>query len=320
MDKKLTDNQKKIFYVVGGITVLGLGGLAYYIYTEKSGGGPSKKKIGSPRTKKPVKKAVVAPTKKNNTNNEETPKKTTPHQVPDPQQTSNPETHPHPHPHIEPGIIRFDRPPRCNGVLIAGPPGAGKGTQCGLIIKRLKYKHISTGDLLRAQAEEGTDLGIQAQDFMGKGLLVPDDLVIGMVKEVLSDPEVQQCGWMLDGYPRTLAQAQAMKENNILIDKMIILDVEDQVLFKRIIGRRMDPETKQIYHLEFNPPPGEIAHRLIIRKDDNEDALKKRLEEYHRNIELIKDFYGNDLKLDIINADRDVEEVYSDVAFSLLYK
>jgi len=218
-------------------------------------------------------------------------------------------------------VIRFDRPPRCNGVLIAGPPGAGKGTQCGLIIKRLKYKHISTGDLLRAQAEEGTELGLLATEFMGKGMLVPDELVIGMVKDVLSDPEVQQCGWMLDGYPRTLAQAQAMKENNILIDKMIILDVEDQALFKRITGRRMDPETKQIYHMEFNPPPTEeIAKRVIIRKDDNEEALKKRLEEYHSNIQLIKDFYGNDLKLDIINANRDVEEVYSDVAFSLLYK
>jgi len=205
--------------------------------------------------------------------------------------------------------------------LIAGPPGAGKGTQCDLIIKRLKYKHISTGDLLRSQAEEGTELGIQAQEFMGRGELVPDDLVIGMVKDVLSDPEVQQCGWMLDGYPRTLAQAQAMKENNILIDKMIILDIEDELLFKRITGRRMDPVTKSIYHIEFNPAPTEeITNRLIIRKDDNENALKKRLQEYHNNIQLIKDFYGNDLKLDIINANRDVEEVYSDVAFSLLYK
>jgi len=212
------------------------------------------------------------------------------------------------------------KPSRCLGVLIAGPPGAGKGTQCELIIKRLGYSHISTGDLLRAAVKEGTELGLQAKQYMENGKLVPDDLVIGLVQEKLSNPDVNKNGWLLDGFPRTPGQAEMMKLNHIIPDKLILLDAPDEILTERITGRRMDPVDNKIYHIVNNPAPKEIEHRLIIRKDDTIEKLKVRLEEYHNNIQLIRDFYGDSLKIEIINALRPIEEVYSDVAFALIYK
>jgi len=155
---------------------------------------------------------------------------------------------------------------------------------------------------------------------MDSGRLVPDELVINLVKETLNDPKIQDEGWMLDGFPRTLTQARAMHEAGIIPDKLVILDVEDNVLIQRITGRRMDPVDNKIYNIYFNPPPHDIEHRLIQRADDNEDTLRTRLSQYHANIDLIRDFYGENLRVESILADRPIEEVYVHVAHSLLHK
>ena len=182
------------------------------------------------------------------------------------------------------------------------------------------YRHISTGDILRAAKKAGTELGNEAASYMDAGQLVPDDLVIRLVEEKLKDPDTVEHGWLLDGFPRTKAQAEALDNLNIKPNKMILLNVPEEVLVERITGRRMDKETKEIYHMKFNPPPEDIPEdRIVQRSDDTEEALKTRLVAYNENIELIRDFYGDSLPVDEIDADQEPEVVYSEVAHSLLY-
>jgi adenylate kinase len=164
-------------------------------------------------------------------------------------------------------------------IIIAGAPGSGKGTQCEFIVKKYGVVHISTGDILREQVKNGTDLGKEAKEYMSKGALVPDSVVIGMVKAKLSEPEVKSKGWLLDGFPRTAAQAKAMADLGITADVFLQLEVPDSVLVERICLRRTDPVTGQIYHLKFNPPPADIVSRLQHRSDDNESSLKERLKQ-----------------------------------------
>jgi len=207
---------------------------------------------------------------------------------------------------------------RC--VLIIGSPGSGKGTQCELLVKRLGYVYISTGDLLRNASKSSTDLAIKAQAYMGRGEVVPDDLVIGLLKEKLSNPDINNTGWLLDGFPRTIEQAIAMKENDIIPDKLIILDIPDDVVIDRISGRRIDPVEQKIYHEKLNPAPIEIEKRLIVRKDDKSlENTKARIQEYHNNINLIRDFYGNSLSVEVIDALNDIEEVYAVTSFPLIF-
>jgi adenylate kinase len=152
---------------------------------------------------------------------------------------------------------------KCKGVLIAGPPGSGKGAQCERIVKRLGFAHISTGDLLRHEVKIGSDIGRAAREFMDKGLLVPDSIVIDLVKKKISAPEVKVSGWLLDGFPRTLEQAKALKEQGISPDKLIILDVKKEVSEVRIVWRRLDPIDNKIYHLRFDPPPNEEVSHIV---------------------------------------------------------
>ena len=140
-------------------------------------------------------------------------------------------------------------------IIIAGAPGSGKGTQCEYIVKKYGVVHISTGDILREQVRNGTALGKEAKEYMCKGALVPDSVVIGMMKAKLSEPEVKAKGWLLDGFPRTAAQAKAMADIGIKADAFVQLEVPDSVLVERICLRRTDPVTGKIYHLKFNPPP-----------------------------------------------------------------
>jgi len=169
-------------------------------------------------------------------------------------------------------------------LILVGPPGAGKGTQAKRLVESHQLVHLSTGDMLRAAVREGTDLGKKADEYMKQGALVPDEVVIGMVLERIQKPDCSD-GFMLDGFPRTRPQAEALdaalEEAGVALDAVVLIQVPDALIVERITGRRQDPETGKIYHVKFNPPPEEIAERVTQRKDDTEEACEARLEKYH---------------------------------------
>ena len=179
-------------------------------------------------------------------------------------------------------------------MILVGPPGAGKGTQAARLLDRFKIPHISTGEMLRAAVKSGSALGIEAASFMNRGELVPDEVVIGMAIERISQPDAKS-GFMLDGFPRTRPQAEALEtaleKANIKLDAVILIEVDDSLIIERITGRRTDPETGAIYHMTFNPPPTNIVERLIQRKDDTADACAARLVKYHSDTAPIIPFY-----------------------------
>lgn len=180
-------------------------------------------------------------------------------------------------------------------LILVGPPGAGKGTQAARLVDTYKIPHISTGDMLRAAVKAGTELGKQADGFMKAGQLVPDEVVIGMVIERIAEPDCAE-GFMLDGFPRTRPQAEALATAldgaKVALDAVVLIEVPDELIEERIVHRRSDPETGTIYHLKFNPPPAEVADRVVQRKDDTEEACRKRLEKYHAETAPIVPFYG----------------------------
>lgn len=178
-------------------------------------------------------------------------------------------------------------------VVIAGPPAAGKGTQCEKITERFGLCHLSTGDVLRENVKAGTELGLKAKTFMDAGMLVPSDLIIGLVKEKLTTEEITSKGCLLDGFPRAPDQAKAMLDAGIKIDKFLLIKVPDDILVERGCGRRLDPETGNIYHLKFKPPPAEIVGRLVHRSDDQEDKIRTRLQTYHSQIDGILPFFSD---------------------------
>lgn len=179
-------------------------------------------------------------------------------------------------------------------MILVGPPGAGKGTQAARLVDSYAIPHISTGDMLRAAVKEGTELGKQADKFMKEGALVPDEVVIGMVVERIAKPDAEK-GFMLDGFPRTAPQAEALDKAleaaDVALDAVVLIEVPDALIVERITGRRSDPETGTIYHLKFNPPPADVADRLVQRGDDTEEACVKRLEKYHSETAPIVPFY-----------------------------
>jgi adenylate kinase len=179
-------------------------------------------------------------------------------------------------------------------MILVGPPGAGKGTQAARLVESYQIPHISTGDMLRAAVKEGTELGRRADGYMKAGELVPDELVIAMVIERIEKPDCTG-GFMLDGFPRTRPQAEALDgeltKAGVTLDAVVVIEVPDQLIVERITGRRMDPETGAIYHMIFNPPPAEVADRVIQRKDDTEKACVARLQKYHGETAPIVPFY-----------------------------
>ncbi len=179
-------------------------------------------------------------------------------------------------------------------LIFLGPPGAGKGTQAEAIINELKIPQISTGDIIRAAIREGTALGKEFKSYTDAGKLVPDDLVNRMVDERLAQPDCKP-GFLLDGFPRTVVQAEALDamlaRRGLKLDHVLLLEVADAVLLERITGRRSDPQTGRVYHVKFDPPPPEIADRLIQRSDDTEEVLRKRLEEYHAKTSPLIPYY-----------------------------
>jgi adenylate kinase len=182
-------------------------------------------------------------------------------------------------------------------MILVGPPGAGKGTQAARLVDTYKITHISTGDMFRAAAKEGTKLGLEADGHMKAGRLVPDELTIAMVLERIKKPDCDR-GFMLDGFPRTRPQAEALDKAlagaGVKLDAVVLIEVPDALLEERAVGRRSDPETGAIYHLKYNPPPADIVPRLVHRKDDTAEAVRVRLTNYHAQTAPIVPFYeGN---------------------------
>jgi len=169
-------------------------------------------------------------------------------------------------------------------MILFGPPGAGKGTQAARLLERYKVAHLSTGDMLRAAVKAKSELGQAAEGYMKRGELVPDQLVCDLVVERLAEPDCAN-GFMLDGFPRTVPQAEALavtlEKAGITLDLVLVLEVPDALIVERITGRRSDPETGAIYHLKFNPPPADVAGRVVQRADDTEEACRTRLAKYH---------------------------------------
>lgn len=179
-------------------------------------------------------------------------------------------------------------------MILVGPPGAGKGTQAARLVDRYKITHISSGDMLRAAVKEGTQLGLEADGYMKAGKLVPDGVVIGMILERIAKPDCAN-GFMLDGFPRTRPQAaaldEAMTEAGVSLDAVVLIEVPDQLLEERAVGRRTDPDTGVIYHLKYNPPPADVVDRLVHRKDDTVEAVTTRVQKYHSETAPIIPFY-----------------------------
>jgi adenylate kinase len=179
-------------------------------------------------------------------------------------------------------------------MILVGPPGAGKGTQAARLVDTHRITHISSGDMLRAAVKEGTKLGVEADGFMKAGKLVPDDVVIGMILERIAKPDCAK-GFMLDGFPRTRPQAEALdkalRDAGVKLDAVVLIEVPDALLEERAVGRRSDPETGTIYHLKYNPPPADVAGRLVHRKDDTKEAVQTRIAKYHSETAPIVPFY-----------------------------
>jgi len=196
-------------------------------------------------------------------------------------------------------------------VMIAGAPASGKGTQCELIVEKYGLVHISAGDLLRAAVKEGTPAGLEAKEYMDRGDLVPVSCVVNMVVVALDTTDAKSKGWLLDGYPRSASQADAITKEGIEPDAFLLLDVPDEKLIERVVGRRLDPETGKIYHMTFSPPPAEIVDRLTQRSDDTEEKAKNRLQVHHSNVEAVVGKYADKMKK--LDGDRSKTEVFADI-------
>lgn len=181
-------------------------------------------------------------------------------------------------------------------LILLGAPGAGKGTQAGFIKEKFNIPQISTGDMLRAAVKAGTPLGIAAKKIMDEGGLVSDDIIIGLVKDRLKEPDCAS-GYLFDGFPRTVPQADALKEAGVAIDYVLEIDVPDEAIVERMSGRRVHPASGRTYHVRFNPPKAEglddvTGEELIQRDDDKEDTVKKRLAVYHDQTEVLVGYYN----------------------------
>ena len=183
-------------------------------------------------------------------------------------------------------------------VILLGGPGAGKGTQANFIKERYDIPQISTGDMLRAHVKAGTDLGKAAKKIMDEGGLVSDDIIMGMVKERITEDDCKN-GYLFDGFPRTIPQAEALKEAGVPIDAVVEIDVPDDEIIKRMSGRRVHLASGRTYHVVFNPPKvegkdDETGEDLIQRDDDQEETVKARLKVYHDQTEPLIDFYSKE--------------------------
>ena len=196
--------------------------------------------------------------------------------------------------------------------MLFGPPGAGKGTQAEIIVEMTGKPQISTGDMLRSAVSQGAELGLEAREYMEAGKLVPDQVIIGLIEDRLSEPDASN-GVLFDGFPRTIPQAEALSEITE-VSAVISIEVPDEDIVDRIVGRRMDPETGEIYHVSFKPPPPELSNRLVQRKDDNEETVRMRLAAYHDQTKPLGDWYGNMGILSSVDGTGTIQEVSRSIA------
>lgn len=191
-------------------------------------------------------------------------------------------------------------------LILLGAPGAGKGTQATFIKEKFNIPQISTGDMLRAAVKAGTQLGLEAKKFMDAGGLVPDEVIIGLVKERIKDADCAN-GFLFDGFPRTIPQAEAMKNAGVAIDYVVEIDVPDAAIVERMSGRRSHPASGRTYHVKFNPPKTEgkddvTGEDLVQRDDDKEEVVQKRLQVYHDQTEQLIGYYSDWAKSGVSGA------------------
>jgi adenylate kinase len=182
-------------------------------------------------------------------------------------------------------------------LILLGPPGAGKGTQAAFICQKYGIPQVSTGDMLRAAVEAGTPLGMAAKQVMDAGQLVSDDVIVGLVRERLQQPDCSR-GYLFDGFPRTIPQAEAMKAARVGLDYVLEIDVPDEEIILRMSGRRLHPASGRTYHVTFKPPRREgrddlTGEPLVQREDDREDTVRKRLHVYRSQTRPLIDYYGS---------------------------
>ena len=202
-------------------------------------------------------------------------------------------------------------------LILLGAPGAGKGTQAEILVKKLSIPAISTGNMLREAIANGTELGKQVKKHMDDGSLVPDELILGIVADRVHQPDCAK-GFILDGMPRTLAQAEALEKMGVKIEHVVSIEVDDAVIEGRMTGRRVCPKCGSSYHIVANPPKMEgicnqCGSELTIRKDDAPETVRKRLEVYHETTEILKEFYGKLGRLCIVEGNQPIEKANEEI-------
>lgn len=207
-------------------------------------------------------------------------------------------------------------------IILLGAPGAGKGTQAQFLMNTFNIPQISTGDMLRAAIKEGTELGKKAKEVMDAGKLVSDDIMIGLVQERVAQPDCKN-GFLLDGFPRTIPQADAMHEAGIEVDYVIEFAVPDDVIVERMAGRRVHPGSGRVYHVSYNPPQQDgkddvTGEDLIVREDDKEETVRHRLSVYHEQTEPLVSYYQkmaeqNVVQYHRVDGTRDVKEISNEL-------
>lgn len=206
-------------------------------------------------------------------------------------------------------------------LILLGAPGAGKGTQAEILSKRLGIPTISTGNILREAIRNRTETGLKAKAFMDQGNLVPDEVIIGIVRDRLAEPDCAN-GYILDGMPRTIPQAQALLEQGIEIDRVVSIEIADEVIEARMTGRRVCGACGASYHIVANPPKTEgicnaCGSELVIRKDDKPETVRHRLEVYHSETEALKGFYAKLGKLRLVEGNQPIEDATRDIMAAL---